>query len=59
MTGGSDKSYEINRDLAIAARETGLLMASGSVSAGLKHPETAKAIVSFVKCTTTVIYSLI
>lgn len=43
MTGGSDKSYEINRDLAIVARETGLLMASGSVSAGLKHPETAES----------------
>lgn len=39
MTGGSDKSAKINHDLAIVARETGLAMASGSVSAGLKHPE--------------------
>ncbi|MBE9390378.1 type 2 isopentenyl-diphosphate Delta-isomerase [Vagococcus salmoninarum] len=43
MTGGSDKTKKINRDLALVARETGLAMASGSVSAGLKHPETASS----------------
>ncbi|MGX7029836.1 type 2 isopentenyl-diphosphate Delta-isomerase [Vagococcus zengguangii] len=41
MTGGSEKTYKINQDLATVARETGLAMASGSVSAGIKHPETA------------------
>ncbi|MGX6961191.1 type 2 isopentenyl-diphosphate Delta-isomerase [Vagococcus xieshaowenii] len=41
MTGGSDKTYKINQDLATVARETGLAIASGSVSAGIKHPETA------------------
>ena len=43
MTGGSDKTYSINQDLATVARETGLAMASGSVSAGIKHPETASS----------------
>lgn len=43
MTGGSDKTYQINQDLATVARETGLAMASGSVSAGIKHPETASS----------------
>lgn len=38
MTGGSAATGQINRDLAIAARETGLAIASGSVSAALKDP---------------------
>ncbi|MBP2478557.1 isopentenyl-diphosphate delta-isomerase [Crossiella equi] len=41
MTGGSAKTGEINRSLAIAARETGLPLASGSMSAYLKDPATA------------------
>jgi isopentenyl-diphosphate delta-isomerase len=32
MTGGSERTGRINRDLAIAARETGLAIASGSMS---------------------------
>lgn len=36
MTGGSEKTGEINHALAIVARETGLMMATGSVSAALK-----------------------
>lgn len=41
MTGGSAKTGDINRDLAIAARETGVPIASGSMSAYLKEPSTA------------------
>lgn len=41
MTGGSEKTGEINRDLAIAARETGLPIATGSMSPFLKDPSTA------------------
>ncbi|MFE3824536.1 type 2 isopentenyl-diphosphate Delta-isomerase [Streptomyces sp. NPDC059092] len=41
MTGGSEKTGEINRDLAIAARETGLPIATGSMSPYLKDPSTA------------------
>ncbi|MFI6095722.1 type 2 isopentenyl-diphosphate Delta-isomerase [Lentzea sp. NPDC051213] len=41
MTGGSAKTGDINRDLAIAARETGIPVASGSMSAYLKDPSTA------------------
>ncbi|MGX1777379.1 type 2 isopentenyl-diphosphate Delta-isomerase [Nocardia brasiliensis] len=41
MTGGSVATGRINRDLAIAARETGLAMATGSLSAYLKDPATA------------------
>lgn len=41
MTGGTLKTKEINRKLAILARETGLAMASGSNSIALKHPEVA------------------
>ena len=37
MTGGSNKTKEINRKLAYIAKETGLLMASGSLSAALKE----------------------
>ncbi|WP_328296381.1 hypothetical protein OG389_00065 [Streptomyces sp. NBC_00435] len=40
-TGGSPKSGAINRDLAIAVRETGLAIATGSMSPYLKDPSTA------------------
>jgi isopentenyl-diphosphate Delta-isomerase len=39
MTGGSDETKRINEDLAIVARETGLVMATGSMSILFKHPE--------------------
>ncbi|WP_159498717.1 type 2 isopentenyl-diphosphate Delta-isomerase [Microbacterium sp. 18062] len=38
MTGGSAATGRINRDLAIAARETGVAVASGSLSAALDDP---------------------
>lgn len=38
MTGGSQKTAAINQQLASLARETGLLMATGSVSAALTNP---------------------
>lgn len=38
ITGGSEKTKKINRDLAIIARETDLMIATGSVSAALKDP---------------------
>lgn len=41
MTGGSEKTKEINRSLARVAKLCGLAMASGSVSAAIKHPELA------------------
>lgn len=41
MTGGSPHTGDINRGLAIAARETGLPVASGSMSAFLKDPAVA------------------
>lgn len=41
MTGGTDRTGTVNRALAIAARETGIPMASGSVGIALDHPETA------------------
>ncbi|MFI5571282.1 type 2 isopentenyl-diphosphate Delta-isomerase [Streptomyces sp. NPDC051740] len=41
MTGGSARTGEINRDLAVAARETGLPIATGSMSPYLKDPDTA------------------
>ncbi|KKD02535.1 type 2 isopentenyl-diphosphate Delta-isomerase [Streptomyces sp. WM6386] len=41
MTGGSDKTGIINRDLAIAARETGVAIASGSMHAYFKDPSCA------------------
>ncbi|MET9735957.1 type 2 isopentenyl-diphosphate Delta-isomerase [Streptomyces sp. NPDC006458] len=41
MTGGSEKTGVINRDLAIAARETGVPIASGSMNAYLKDPSCA------------------
>ncbi|GAB3304415.1 type 2 isopentenyl-diphosphate Delta-isomerase [Pseudoclavibacter terrae] len=41
MTGGSERTGAINRDLAVAARETGIAMAAGSLSAYLKDAATA------------------
>ncbi|QDY75197.1 type 2 isopentenyl-diphosphate Delta-isomerase [Streptomyces qinzhouensis] len=41
MTGGSVKTGVINRDLAVAARETGVPIASGSMNAYLKDPSCA------------------
>nr|BAE78980.1 Type II isopentenyl diphosphate isomerase [Streptomyces sp. KO-3988] len=41
MTGGSEKTGIINRDLGIAARETGVPIASGSMSAYFKDPDCA------------------
>jgi isopentenyl-diphosphate delta-isomerase len=41
MTGGSEKTGIINRDLATAARETGVPIASGSMNAYLKDPSCA------------------
>ncbi|MER5862850.1 type 2 isopentenyl-diphosphate Delta-isomerase [Kitasatospora sp. NPDC002040] len=41
MTGGSPKTGQINRDLAIAAHATGVPIASGSMSPYLKDPSTA------------------
>ncbi|MGY1439939.1 type 2 isopentenyl-diphosphate Delta-isomerase [Streptomyces reniochalinae] len=42
MTGGSERTGRINRDLAIAARETGVALASGSMSAYFKDPDCAE-----------------
>lgn len=41
MTGGSEKTKDVNQQLGILARETGVLVATGSVSATLKNPELA------------------
>lgn len=41
MTGGSPRAGAVNRDLAIAARETGIPLASGSLSAFFADPDTA------------------
>lgn len=41
MTGGSSGTGAVNRELAIAARETGIAMAAGSMSAYLRDPATA------------------
>ena len=42
MTGGTERTTRINRELAIAARETGLPMACGSVSVALDNPDAAR-----------------
>lgn len=39
MTGGTERTGRVNRALAIAAHETGLAMASGSVSIALDDPD--------------------
>lgn len=39
MTGGSEWTGKLNQKLAILARETGLAIATGSISAALKQPE--------------------
>lgn len=39
MTGGAHETEEINRELAAAARETGLAMAVGSQMSAIKNPE--------------------
>jgi isopentenyl-diphosphate Delta-isomerase len=39
MTGGAKETEEINKELAVAARETGLAMAVGSQMAAIKNPE--------------------
>lgn len=43
MTGGSARTGEINRQLAKAARETGIAIAAGSLSAYLKDASTAES----------------
>ena len=43
MTGGSRKAEQVNKDLAIVARETGLAMATGSVSVALKDKQAEKS----------------
>lgn len=42
MTGGTDLTARINRELAVAARETGMPMACGSVSIALDDPDAAR-----------------
>lgn len=42
MTGGTDRTTVINRDLAIAAARTGMPMACGSVSVALDDPDAAR-----------------
>ncbi len=41
MTGGSEKTKVFNQQLAMVAKATGLMMATGSVSAALKDPSVA------------------
>ncbi|MHC5269139.1 type 2 isopentenyl-diphosphate Delta-isomerase [Enterococcus sp. LJL98] len=41
MTGGSEKTRHINQQLAMIAKETDLMLATGSVSAALKDPSLA------------------
>lgn len=43
MTGGSDWTGKLNQKLAILARETGLAIATGSISAGLKNPSVTES----------------
>ncbi|EOI05067.1 isopentenyl-diphosphate delta-isomerase [Enterococcus moraviensis ATCC BAA-383] len=42
MTGGSERAKDINQQLGIVARETGVMVATGSVSAALKEPNLAE-----------------
>lgn len=41
MTGGSEWTKQVNKQLAMVAKETGLMMAPGSISAALKDPNVA------------------
>lgn len=41
MTGGSDRAKEINQQIGIIAKETGMMTATGSVNAALKNPDLA------------------
>lgn len=43
MTGGTEKTRLINRELAVAARETGMPMACGSMSIALDDPAAASS----------------
>lgn len=43
MTGGARETEEINRELAVAARETGLAMAVGSQMSAIKNSEVASS----------------
>lgn len=43
MTGGAQETEEINRELAVAARETGLAMAVGSQMSAIKNNEVASS----------------
>src|SRR5690625_5163141 len=41
MTGGTEMTKQVNRDIAIAARQTGIPMACGSISVALDEPARA------------------
>jgi isopentenyl-diphosphate delta-isomerase len=41
MTGGSKRAKDINQQIGIVAKETGIMTATGSVNAALKQPELA------------------
>ncbi|MFD2306713.1 type 2 isopentenyl-diphosphate Delta-isomerase [Enterococcus termitis] len=41
MTGGSKRAKDINQQIGIIAKETGIMTATGSVNAALKQPELA------------------
>ncbi|TDF99327.1 type 2 isopentenyl-diphosphate Delta-isomerase [Paenibacillus piri] len=43
MTGGAQETEAINRELAVAARETGLAMAVGSQMAAIRHADAASS----------------
>ncbi|MEI5991136.1 isopentenyl-diphosphate delta-isomerase [Enterococcus termitis] len=43
MTGGSERAKDINQKLGIIAKETGVMVATGSVNAALKNPDLAES----------------